>query len=262
VSHLDALFGLSGQVALVTGASSGLGAEAARALAKGGAAVGLVARRRERLEEVAREIEKLGARACVAPADVMQEAEIEAAVERVERELGQISILLCGAGVAPLSRAEKHARAKWDHALAVNLTGPFLCAQAVGRRMIERGRGGKIIMLSSIAGFRANSVHNAVGYSVTKAGLTNLTRQLAIEWAKHGILVNAVAPSYFPTEMTIDPRIGDVDPDQKARMQQWTPLGRLGREGELETAILFLAAPASSYVTGAIVTVDGGWTAW
>jgi NAD(P)-dependent dehydrogenase (short-subunit alcohol dehydrogenase family) len=97
---------------------------------------------------------------------------------------------------------------------------------------------------------------------VTKAGLTNLTRQLAIEWAHHGILVNAVAPSYFPTEMTVDPRIGDVDPEQKARMQQWTPLGRLGREGEVETAILFLAAPASSYVTGSIVSVDGGWTAW
>ncbi len=262
MSHLDALFGLSGQVALVTGASSGLGAECARALAKGGAAVGLVARRRDRLEQVAREIEKLGARSCVAPADVTLEAEIEAAVDQVEHALGPVTILLCGAGVAPLSRAEKHARAKWDHALAVNLTGPFLCAQAVGRRMIERGRGGRIIMLSSVAGSRANSVHYTVGYSATKAGLSNLTRQLAIEWAKHDILVNAIAPSYFPTEMTIDPRIGDVDPAQKARMHQWTPLGRLGREGELETAVLFLAAPASSYVTGSVVTVDGGWTAW
>jgi gluconate 5-dehydrogenase len=262
VAALDELFGLSGEVALVTGASSGLGTESARALARAGAAVGLVARRRDRLEAVARDLAALGAKTCVAPADVTRESEIETAVQAVERDLGPISVLVCGAGVAPLSRAEKHTREKWDHALAVNLTGPFLCAQSVGRRMIERGRGGRIIMLSSAIGSGANPVHKAVGYSATKAALSNLTRQLAVEWAPHGIRVNAVAPSYFPTEMTVDPRIGEVPPEQAERMRTFTPLGRLGRPGELETAILFLAAPASTYVTGAIVPVDGGWTAW
>jgi gluconate 5-dehydrogenase len=262
MGHLDDLFGLSGQTALVTGASSGLGVEAAEALAKAGAAVGLVARRRERLEQVARTIEGLGAKACVSPADLRVTEEIEAAVDSVERELGPIDVLVNSAGVAPLSRALKHGRDKWDAALDINLTAPFITSQIVARRMIERGRGGRIIMMGSAVGGGGNPVHLAVGYSATKGALHNLTRHLAVEWAQHDIRVNAIAPSYFPTEMTIDPRIGDVDPDQRARMQQFTPLGRLGRRGELETAVLFLAAPASSYVTGAIIAVDGGWTAW
>jgi gluconate 5-dehydrogenase len=144
----------------------------------------------------------------------------------------------------------------------VNLTGAFLVSQAVGRRMIERGAGGRIIMLSSVMGFGGNPVHRAVGYSATKGALNSLTRHLAVEWAQYGILVNAVAPSYFPTEMTIDPRFGEVAPDQVAVMKRFTILERLGRPGELETAILFLAAPASTFVTGAIIPVDGGWTAW
>ena len=262
MGHLDDLFGLSGQTALVTGASSGLGVEAAEALAKAGAAVGLVARRRERLEQVAREIEALGAKACAITADLRVTEEIEAAVDAVERELGPIDVLVNSAGVAPLSRASKHGRDKWDAALDINLTAPFITSQIVGRRMIERGRGGRIIMMTSAVGSGGNPVHQAVGYSATKGALNNLTRHLAVEWAEHGIRVNAIAPSYFPTEMTVDPRIGDIDPDQLARMQQFTPLGRVGRRGELETAVLFLAAPASSYVTGAIVAVDGGWTAW
>ena len=262
MGHLDDLFGLTGQTALVTGASSGLGVEAAEALAKAGAAVGLVARRRERLEQVARELEGLGAKTCVSPADLRVTEEIEAAVDAVERELGPIDVLVNSAGVAPLSRAWKHDREKWDAALDVNLTAPFITSQIVGRRMIERGRGGRIIMMGSAAGSGGNPVHQAVGYSATKGALHNLTRHLAVEWAEYDIRVNAIAPSYFPTEMTVDPRIGDIDPDQRARMQQFTPLGRVGRRGELETAVLFLAAPASTYVTGAIVAVDGGWTAW
>lgn len=262
MSHLEELFGLRGRVAMVTGASSGLGAEAARALAKGGADVGLVARRKDRLEEVAAALRGLGARTCVAAADVTGQESLERAVDQVESELGAIDILVNGAGIAPLSRAEKHSRDKWDAALEVNLTGAFLVSQAVGRRMIERGAGGRIIMLSSVMGFGGNPVHRAVGYSATKGALNSLTRHLAVEWAPYGILVNAVAPSYFPTEMTIDPRFGEVAPDQVAVMKRFTILERLGRPGELETAILFLAAPASTFVTGAIIPVDGGWTAW
>jgi gluconate 5-dehydrogenase len=262
VTGIEPLFGLRGRVALVAGASSGIGAEAARALAKAGAAVGLVARRRERLDALARELETLGVRACATPADLTVRGEIEAAVERVEAALGPIAILVNSAGIAPLGRAERHPRAKWDAALAVNLTAAFELSQVVGERMIARGGGGRIIHVSSVMGAGANAVHRAVGYTATKHGMNGLVRQLAIEWARHGITVNAVAPAYFPTEMTIDPNLGDVAADQKERMQRFTPMERLGRSGELETAILFLAAPGSSYVTGAIVPVDGGWTAW
>jgi gluconate 5-dehydrogenase len=262
MAGLEDLFGLRGQVALVAGASSGIGAEAARALARAGADVGLLARRRERLDELARELGTLGARACPAPADVTVRSEIEAALERVETALGAVSILVNSAGIAPLGRAERHPRGKWDAALAVNLTAAFELSQVVGERMIARGAGGRIIHVSSVMGAGANAVHRAVGYTATKHGMNGLVRQLAIEWARYGVTVNAVAPAYFPTEMTVDPRLGDVAPDQKERMQRLTPMERLGRPGELETAILFLAAPGSSFVTGAIVPVDGGWTAW
>ena len=254
------LFGLEGQAALVTGASSGLGREAARALAGAGAAVGLVARRAARLEELALELGEIPT--CVAPADLTSDSQVEDAVERVERELGPISILVHGAGIAPLGRAERHPREKWDAVLAVNLTSAFVTAQAVAKRMIERGTGGRIIFISSAIGSGGNPVHRAVGYSATKGGLNNLTRHLAVEWARYDITVNAIAPSYVPTEMTIDSEQGDVAENQRARMEQFTPMGRLGRPDEIATAILFLAAPGSTYVTGSVVAVDGGWTAW
>ena len=262
MSGLDELFSLAGKVALVTGASSGLGAEAARALAKAGADVGLVARREDRLEALAEKLGQLGVRTATAPADVTSTEELDAAVERVERELGPVGILVHGAGIALLSRAEKHSRDKWDAALAVNLTAAYEVSQMVGRRMIERGAGGRIIHISSAVGVGSNPVHKALGYSVSKGGLNSLVRQLAIEWAQYDITVNAIAPSYFPTEMTIDPGVGDVAPDQKARMELFTPMARLGREGEIESGIVFLAAPASTYVTGVILPIDGGWTAW
>jgi gluconate 5-dehydrogenase len=263
VKGLRDLFGLTGQTALVMGASSGLGEECARALARAGADVGLVARRAERLEALAASLRgDFGVRTAVAPADVTETAAIEPVLDRVEKDLGPVRVLVNSFGVAPMSRAERHPRDKWDAAVALNLTATFEVAQAVGRRMIERGNGGRIILVSSVMGGRANPVHRAVGYAATKGAVDNLTRQLAVEWAKHGILVNALAPSYFPTEMTMDPRVGRIPEEMEAEMIRRTPLGRVGRAGELETAVLFLAAPASSYVTGLVLPVDGGWTAW
>lgn len=256
------MFGLRGRVALVTGASSGLGAEAARALARAGADVGLVARRADRLERFVGELEEFGVRCCAAAADVTESEALEQSVERIEATLGPVDIAVCGAGIAPLGRAERHPRAKWDAALAVNLTAAWETTQRVGQRMIERGRGGCIIHISSVMGSGGNPVHRAVGYAATKGAQHNLVRHLAVEWACHGIRVNAIAPSYFPTEMTIDPTLGDIAEDQKARMRTFTPLDRVGRPGEIESAVVFLAAPASSFVTGAILPVDGGWTAW
>jgi NAD(P)-dependent dehydrogenase (short-subunit alcohol dehydrogenase family) len=260
--HLQSLFGLRGKVALVTGASSGLGVEFARGLAMAGADVVLVARRFERLQVVAKELSTLGVRAQPIQADLRQELQIEAAIQQARDRLGPIDILINNAGVAPVGRAERHSMEKWQQALDVNLTAVFLCCQKVGKQMIEGGQGGRIINISSVLGDGANSVHKTVGYVATKGAVSNMTRQLAVEWAPHGITVNALAPSWFPTEMITDPRFGRVHDEQRARMELFTPMGRLGREGELLGAVIFLASPAASYVTGTILHVDGGWHAW
>lgn len=262
VEHLEKLFSLHGKVALVTGASSGLGIEFARGLAMAGADVAVVARRLERLQQVAKDLTSFGVRTQAIQADLRDSQQIEAALQSVQNTLGPVDILVNNAGIAPVSRAERHALDKWQEALDINLTAVFLCCQYVGRQMIARGQGGRIINISSVLGEGANAVHKTIGYAATKGAVTNMTRQLAVEWAPYGITVNALAPSWFPTEMTIDPRFGGVHAEQKARMEAFTPLGRLGREGELLGAVIFLASPSSSYITGEIMHVDGGWRAW
>ncbi len=259
---LQDLFGLNGKTALVTGASSGLGVEFAKALAVAGADVAVLARRLERLKGVAKEIESLGVRCIPIVADLSEWAQLERAVSEVEESLGKIDILVNNAGIAPLARAEKMRRDQWDSTVAVNLTAPFLLSQRVAQSMIGRGEGGRIVNIASSVGGVANSIYPTASYSATKGGLVNLTRQLATEWARHKITVNAIAPGWFPTEMSIDPRYGDVHPKYKEKMEALTPMGRLGEEGELMGALIYLASPASSFVTGAVLAVDGGWTAW
>lgn len=261
-NSLSELFGLDGQVAMVVGASSGLGARAAQVLARAGAAVGIAARRRDRLDEVAESITADGSRCLAVEADVTADGDVDGAFDTVEADLGPVSIVVYASGVSPIGRAEKHSREKWDNAVAVNLTGAFEVSQCAGRRMIERGEGGAIIHIASVIGMGASPVHRTVGYATTKGGLVNLTRQLAVEWTRHSIRVNAILPGYFATELTVDPRHGDIAPEQKAAIERHTPMGRIGRIEEIDTAVAFLAAPASSYVTGALIPVDGGWTAW
>ena len=256
---LEQLFSLRGKTALVTGASSGLGVEFARALAGAGADVALVARRRERLEELAAELVGLGVRAAAIDADLTLDADVIRAATEAERALAPIDVLVNNAGIAPLGRAERWSAEKWGSVLQLNLTAAFRLCQEVGRRMIERGEGGRIINVTSILADGANPLYHSVGYAATKAALANLTRQLATEWAKHRITVNAIAPAWIVTEMTA---LGFAQPEYRQKAESLTPLGRLGKPHEVRSALLFLAAPASSYVTGSTVYVDGGWTAW
>ena len=262
MNSLQELFGLKGKIALVTGASAGLGVEFARALALAGADVAVLARRKERLEQVAAELEGMGVRSLAVTADLTGDAHMKRAVEEVEQTLGGVDILVNNAGVAPFGKAERQTREQWESALAVNLTAPFMLSQLVAKRMIEHGGGGRIINISSVMGEVASSIFPTVGYNASKGAVTNMTRQLAVEWAKHNITVNAIAPAWFPTEMNTDPAIGDIAPKYKERMEQFTPMGRLGEQGELMGAVIFLASPAASYVTGEVLHVDGGWLAW
>lgn len=262
MADLQSIYGLKGKVALVTGASSGLGVEFAKAMAIAGADVAITARRRDRIEALAKEIEALGVRCLPVPADLTDEAQRNAAMDEVESRLGPVDVLVNNAGVAPYGKAEKQTLEQWEEALRINLSAVFFLCQRAAIGMIERGGGGRIINISSAAGTTANSIFPTVGYTASKGGVHVMTRQLAVEWAQHGITVNAIAPGWFPTEMNIDPSVGDIKERFKSRMELFTPMDRLGREGELTAALIFLASPAASYVTGTTVHVDGGWTAW
>jgi gluconate 5-dehydrogenase len=253
------IFGLRGKVALVTGASAGLGIEFARALATAGADVALVARRRDRLDDLAAELRAMGVRAAAIGADLRDLEQIDRAAAEATTQLGDVDILVNNAGIAPTGRVETYALDKWQAALDVNLTAVLRFCQVVGQRMIARGTGGRVINVTSIFGSVGCGVYRNAGYVASKAAAENLTRQLAIEWAPHRITVNAIAPAWFPTEMTEG---GLAKAGNRERMEAMTPMARLGEPREVWTAVLFLASPYSTYVTGSVVRVDGGWTAW
>jgi len=241
--HLDGLDGLAGRVAVVTGASSGMGVVFARALAEAGARVVLAARRKERLEAEAEALRAGGAEALAVACDVAREDEVEGLVEAT-------------AGFTSVVPAETQSLEDWRAQVDVNLTGAFLCAQRVGRRMLERERG-TIVNVASVLGLVASGQVSQAAYAASKGGLVNLTRELAAQWARRGVRVNALAPGWFPTEMT-----GEMFEDERSMkwMRNRTPMGRAGALDELVGPLLFLASDASSYVTGQILTVDGGWT--
>jgi len=261
-SYIDRTFGLTGKRVIVTGASSGLGEVFARSIAQAGAVVALVARRADRLESLASEIRANGGEAHAIVADLEQREDCLRMMEQASAALGGLDVLINNAGVADLARPEKLSAEEWRRVLAIDLDAVFHTAQAAGRILIAQGNGGRIINISSVVGSFGNSVFPTTAYAAAKAGVEGLTRQLACEWGPHGITVNAVAPGWFPTEMNVDPRHGDVHPKYKEMMIERIPLKRLGNPEELAGAVIFLASAAGEYVTGSVLRVDGGWTTW
>ena len=255
--HTRELFDLSGRVAIVTGGGTGLGRQMARALAEMGANVVLCARKAARCEETAAELSALGIRALGLRCDVTVADDVRAMVGRAKDEFGRVDILVNNAGRAWVAPAATMAVEDWRRVIDVNLTGAFLCAQAAGNVMIAQG-GGKIINIASVAGLGGAlpEVLDSVAYNASKGGLINLTRDLAVKWGRHRINVNAIAPGWFPSQMSsgIVERLGD-------RLGRAVPLGRIGGEDDLKGAVVYLASRASDYVTGQILAIDGGHTA-
>lgn len=245
-------FSLAGRRALVTGASSGLGRHFALTLARAGADIVLAARRREKLEALAREIEALGRRALPVPMDVTDEASVADGVAAAWRGLGALDVLVNNAGISIPKFALETDAEEWRRVLDANLTGAFLVAREVARRMVEHGRGGSIINNASAIGFKV--LKGLASYAASKAGLIQLTEALALEFARDNIRVNALAPGYFLTDINRE----FFDTPQGEKLIERISFRRLGRLEELDGALLLLASDASSYMTGSVILVDGG----
>jgi 2-deoxy-D-gluconate 3-dehydrogenase len=250
---------IDGQVALVTGAGRGIGQATALALAQAGARLVLteLPDRLEAAEATAQAAERdYGAEAQVVPLDVADLGTIGLMVERALGRFGQIDILVNNAGVNVLKPALETTEADWDHVLDINLKGLFFCSQAVGREMVKRKRG-KIVNIASQMG--VIGYHKRAAYCASKAGVVNLTRVLAVEWAPYGVRVNCVGPTFVET-----PRTAAIFQDEEFYRDTvgHIPLGRLGRPEDVVGAVVYLASPASDLVTGHCLLVDGGWTAW
>ena len=256
---MNNLFDLTGKVALVTGASSGLGVQFAKALARQGADVAICARRVEKLEAVKAEIEALGVKCFAYKCDVQDNAQIKEMVAAVENHFGKIDILVNNAGVGGASPAEATSDDEWNWIVGVNLNAVYFVAREVGNVMIKNGYG-KIINIGSLHSevVMPNTCWPVGAYSAAKGGVKMLTKALAVEWAKKGITVNTIGPAYFSSEMT--GAILDTGAfDQVAAT--YCPMARAGKEGELDGALIYFASDASSYTTGQYLAVDGGWTA-
>jgi NAD(P)-dependent dehydrogenase (short-subunit alcohol dehydrogenase family) len=245
------LFDLSGQVAMVTGASSGLGVRFAEVLAANGAAVVLAARRRERLDAVKARIEANGGRAAVVEADVLDHETMVRAFDAAEQTFGTVTILVNNAGVSHADRAVELDEAGWRRVLSTNLDAVFFWAQEAARRMLAAKRKGSIVNVASILGFGVSK--GTIAYATAKAGVVQLTKALALELAFRGVRVNAIAPGYVITELNRDYLEG-----KGAGMTRDIPAGRFGQEGDLDGALLLLVSDAGAYMAGTTIVVDGG----
>jgi len=250
-------FNLEGQVAVVTGGASGIGLETARALASAGADLALIDLGQEALAKAAGEIAASGRKVSTHIANVTDPAAVNAAADAVVASHGKVSILVNSAGIARLHSALDVSDEEWRLVMDVNVNGTFWASRAFGRFMTEAGAG-SIVNLGSMSGLIINRPQFAASYMASKGAVHMLTKALAVEWVDKGVRVNAVAPGYVGTEMTLRMR------EQPELFNMWmdmTPMKRCGEPSEIASAILFLASPASSYVTGSILSVDGGYTA-
>ncbi|HKF20520.1 MAG TPA: SDR family oxidoreductase [Candidatus Angelobacter sp.] len=253
------LFDLHGRVALITGGSIGLGRQMAEGLAEMGASVALAARKKERCEQAAHDMEKLGVRALALACDVKDPASVQQAVEATVAQLGRLDILINNAGISWGAPVEQMTLADWNKVMETNLTGTFLCSQAAGKVMIEQKSGGKIINVASVAGLSGAPPEavQAIGYHASKGGVISFTKDLACKWARHNIQVNALAPGWFPTHMS-----SWILEHKRDYLLGHIPLHRFGTDYDLKGAAVFLASDASAYVTGQVLVVDGGQSAW
>jgi len=256
MTNAAATFDVTGQVAVVTGASSGLGRQFAVTLARAGAKVALAARRLDRLEEVVRQIEAFDGRAIPVALDVTDSASVRACVAAAETELGAIRILVNNAGVAGRQPALDMTEADWDWVVDTNLKGAWLMTQEVARHMVRLGHGGAIVNVGSILGLGGSP--GVAAYCASKAGVVNLTKALAVELARHDIRVNALAPGYIETDMNREFLNSEAG---QAMIRERVPQRRTGRLEDLDGALLLLASPASRFMTGGVIVVDGGQAA-
>jgi 3-oxoacyl-[acyl-carrier protein] reductase len=246
------LFNLKGRVALVTGASSGLGVRFAEVLAAECAAVALVARRAERLTALKERIEKAGGRAVAISADVLDRDAMRRAFDDAERAFGTVTILVNNAGVAHATRAVDLSEEEWRRVVGTNLDAVFFCAQEAARRMLAAGKPGAIVNIASVLGLGVSK--GTVAYSVAKAGVIQMTKTLGLELAFKGVRVNAIAPGWIVTELNRDYLLSE----QGAAIKREIPVGRFGEERDLDGALLLLVSDAGRFIAGTTIVVDGG----
>jgi NAD(P)-dependent dehydrogenase (short-subunit alcohol dehydrogenase family) len=255
--NANKLFDLTGRVAIVSGGSMGLGLQMAEGLGEMGANLVICARKKDRCEQAADALRSRGAQILALGCDVKDKAAIHRVVEETLAKFGRIDILINNAGVSWGAAVEDMTLEQWDKVISTNLTGTFLFCQAVNKAMAAQGSG-KIINIASVAGLGgASSDLQAIGYHASKGGVIAFTKDLACKWAPHNIQVNAIAPGWFPTHMS-----SGIIGHRKDALLAKIPLGRFGGDHDLKGAAVFLASDASAYVTGHVLVVDGGQTAW
>jgi len=254
--NVKSLFDLTGEIGIVTGGAQGLGEQMALALAEAGANIVLADINLDKAHEVKGKIENIGKKCIITKTDVSNSKQIEEMVAIAKEKFGKIDILINNAGIVSNYPAEELPEEEWDKLIRINLTGVFLCTQIVGKEMIKQKKG-SIINISSMSGLIVNRPQSQLHYNTSKSGVIMLTKSFAAEWARYNIRVNAIAPGYMKT-----PLVNELYPRYGKEWIKYIPMRRIGEPSEIKGPALFLASRASSYMTGAVIVMDGGYTVW